>query len=547
MKRRQFIKLSTTASAAGLLPVQVHASLKFLNTNLSCDFSNRKIVLIELSGGNDGLNTIIPLNVYSDYVNLRPNIHVPSSALLPLHNLDSTLTGSNQDIAFHPALSGLYNLFGQDQLRIIQSVGYPAANRSHFTSKDIYSTGNDGNSWDNGQGSGWIGRFMENHYVNLIPTSFPLGIQIGSKNTSLSFKGEHQHGMVMNINGQDSENFYSILNGLSGQYPVSFPDSHYGTELEYIVNTDALSNIYAQAISNAFNNGSNSSGANYPDLDLADQLKTVARLIRGGIQTKVYLVRIKGFDTHNAQVQSAGDILGEHNSLLNEVSMSIEAFMTDINSDSIGQDVVGITFSEFGRKAKENGSLGTDHGQVAPVIVFGSPIKSGVSGVNVDLNEATASNNFQIETVQFDYRQAIATLMQDFLATNDLNIDNTFVNNTSDTSFSDAKIQDLIKTPYVVPEECLEGNIGTENFEIKDWVVYPNPFRDQITIQYLNSENLQQTTYQITSQSGLMIRKGILQLTKNSKKLNLSSLNSGLYILTIKTTTKQISFKLLKE
>ena len=429
MKRRKFIKLTSTASAAGLLPMQLNASFKFLNSITNCDVSNRKIVLVDLAGGNDGLNTLIPLNIYTDYVNMRPNTHIPSSSALHLNAIDSSLQGSNQDLALHPVLSGMYNLYDQDQLRILQSVGYDSINKSHFASIDICNTGNDGNNWNNGQNSGWMGRFMENHYNNLLPANYPMGIQIGSPNTSLGFHGVSEHGLAMNLTGQDSDNFYSVLSGLSGEYPTDFPDSHYGTELQYIVDTDASSNIYAQAITSSFNNGSNFSGSNYPDTDLADQLKTVARLMRGGINTKIYLVRLGGFDTHANQVQGAGDLQGRHYNLLDELSTAVEAFMRDLNSDSLGEDVVGITISEFGRKAKENASLGTDHGKVAPVFIFGKPVQSGISGVNVDLNEANEDNDFQIDSVQFDYRQSLATLMQDFLGSDSASINSTFVDN----------------------------------------------------------------------------------------------------------------------
>jgi uncharacterized protein (DUF1501 family) len=546
MKRRNFIKLTSTASAAGLLPIQLNASFKFLNSFSNCDFSNRKIVLIELAGGNDGLNTVIPLSVYSDYVSMRPNIHVPSSLVLPLSNIDSNLAGTNQDIGLHPKLSGMYNLFDQDQLKIIQSVGYPSANRSHFASIDIYNTGNDGSNWNNGQNSGWIGRFMENHYTDLLPTNFPMGVQIGSRNTSLGFHGLNEHGLAVNLSGQDSENFYSVLSGLSGEYPSEFPDSHYGNELQYIVDTDAASNAYAQAISNSFNSGSNFSGANYPDTDLADQLKTVARLIRGGIQTKVYMVRLGGFDTHNNQVQGQGDIQGKHYNLLDELSTAVEAFMSDVNSDSIGDDIVGLTVSEFGRKAQENGSNGTDHGQVAPAFVFGKPINSGVSGVNVDFSEATASNNFQIESVQFDYRQTLATIMQDFLGSNTNNINNTFVDNFNNDSFAEQKIQNLVKTDYAVQEDCLDQSLSIEKLNSKDWFVYPNPFKDHINLNSLIDGQNQPTTFIIVNQIGQTIQRGELKLMNGYARIDLPNLPTGLYVLTLENSSKKEHFKLLR-
>ena len=546
MKRRKFIKLTSTASAAGLLPTQLNTSFKFLNNFASCDFSNRKIVLIDLAGGNDGLNTLIPLNVYSDYVNMRPTIHVPSSAALHLSHVDSTLLGTNQDLALHPSLSGLYNLFDQNQLRIIQSVGYPSANKSHFASIDIYNTGNDGNNWNNGQNSGWIGRFIENHYNDLLPTNYPMGIQIGSRNTYLGFHGENEHGLAINLSGQDSENFYSVLSGLSGEYPIEFPDSHYGTELQYIVNTDAFSNVYAQSISNSFNNGSNYSGSDYPDTDLANQLKTVARLIRGGIQTKVYLVRLGGFDTHSNQVQAQGDLQGKHYNLLDELSTAIEAFMRDVNSDNIGEDIVGITISEFGRKAQENGSLGTDHGEVAPVFVFGKPVESGISGVNVDFSEATQGNNFQIQTVQYDYRQTLATLMQDFLGAGIDNVNATFIENTTNASFAEQKIQNLLKSNYVVPESCWNESLGTESSVRKNWFVYPNPFKNHIDLKSLTAYSDQSTSYILVNQFGQIVQEGTLKFINESARIYLPNVNTGLYILTLNSYGKNESYKLLR-
>lgn len=545
MKRRKFIKLTSTASAAGLLPIQLNTSFKFLNTLTNCDLSNRKIVLVDLAGGNDGLNTLIPLNVYSDYVNMRPTTHVASAAALNLNLIDSSLQGTNQDLALHPIMTGMFNLFDQDQLRILQSVGYDSINKSHFASIDIYNTGNDGNNWNNGNNSGWMGRFMENHYSDLMPVNYPMGIQIGSPNTSLGFHGVNEHGLAMNLTGQDSENFYSVLSGLSGEYPTDFPDSHYGTELQYIVDTDASSNVYAQAISSSFDNGSNFSGSNYPDTDLADQLKTVARLMRGGIETKIYLVRLGGFDTHANQVQGAGDLQGRHYNLLDELSTAVEAFMRDLNSDSLAEDVVGITISEFGRKAKENGSLGTDHGKVAPVFIFGQPVQSGISGVNVDLNEATEDNDFQIDTVQFDYRQSLATLMQDFLGSDSNTINSTFMDNITNASFADQKIQNLLKAGYVVPESCYAESLGIQDLDSDEWVVYPNPFKNHFNIKGLSTSPNLSTSFVLVNQFGQRIQGGYLKFIDGNARVDLPNLNTGIYILTLKNSFKTQSFKLI--
>ena len=544
MKRRQFIKLSSTASAIGLMPFQVNASLKLMNSFFNCDVSNRKLVLVELSGGNDGLNTVIPISAFTDYQTLRPNIHIPSALYLPLNQIDSSLAGTNQDIALHPALTGFKDLYAADQLRIIQSVGYPSQNKSHFASKDIYSTGNDGSNWNNGSDSGWIGRYMEHAYADLIPANYPLGIQIGSQNTNLGFHGIVEHGLALNINGQDSENFYSILSGLGGDPPENIPNSHYGTELQNIINVDALSNQYSQIISNAFNSGSNNSTTTYPDTNLADQLKTVARLMRGGIESKIFMVKLGGFDTHNNQNQASGDIQGKHHELMSELSGAIEAFMSDLNADSLADDVLGITFSEFGRKAQENGSLGTDHGEVAPVFAFGKPVKSGVSGVNVDLSEAVSSNNFQIQSVQHDYRQTFATIMQDFLGSNNAVVDAAFVGNINSESFTDLKIAEMIKSEFLVPQSCYDGSLNVPNETLAEWSVYPNPFKTDVFVQSENQDL--ETSYELRNYLGQRVLSGDLEFINGKAKVQTQNLQNGLYILTLKNNIESSVHKLVK-
>jgi uncharacterized protein (DUF1501 family) len=544
MKRRDFLKLSTTASAMGLLPLELRAMLKSVNIN-SCDVSNRKLVLINLAGGNDGLNTTIPINDYDTYANLRPSIKISDSGSNSYLTLDNTLP-DNQLIGLHPALTGFKSLYDKGWMRVLQSVGYPAQNKSHFASTDLYSTGNDGNSWSNGNESGWIGRFMETYYANELNNLYPLGVQIGSNKTSLGFHGETEHGLAINISGQDPSGFYSELNGLGGAPPSVIANSDYGLELQYIIDTDRLSNQYSQAISNAFNSGNNTNS--YPDTDLSNQLKTVARLISGGLETKIYIVRIGGFDTHNNQNNNENTIEGKHNDLLTEVSEAIRSFFVDLDSQSLSDDVVGLTFSEFGRKAKENGNFGTDHGEIAPMFVFGKPVNGGVSGNNVDLSEATSDNNFQLETVQFDYRQIFGTLLQNFLGSNDTVIDTAFFNYTNNQSFTNSKINELIKDSFSVGVDCYSQTLSLNEFNPqtphKEWFVYPNPVKNLLQVH--SAKELTTIQYRVLNNRSQIILQGTQHLKNGKLEVNTERLESGVYFIQIFSDGKKETHKILK-
>ena len=538
MKRRNFIKLTSTASAISLLPSQVTASLNIAKNFLDCTISNRKLVLINLAGGNDGLNTIIPINYYDIYSNLRPSIKVPSSGTSSYINLDETL-GESQQIGLHPALIGIKNLYDNNSLRIIQSVGYPSQNKSHFASTDIYSSANDGNSWENGNNSGWIGRFMESYYADLIQNSYPLGVEIGSKSNSLGFHGESEHGLSLNINGQDPSGFYSLISGMAGEPPSNIPISDYGNELEYIIQTDALSNMYSEAISNSFNNGQNA--VSYPDTDISNQLKTVARLISGGLESKVYMVKLAGFDTHFSQNQGQNDILGNHNDLLTKLSAAISAFMNDLNAMNLENDIVGLTYSEFGRKAAENGSLGTDHGEIAPMFVFGGPVNGGVSGFNPDLNEANEANGFQIQTVQYDYRDTLGTLLQDYLGADNLALDATFFNNTLNQSFSETKINDLIKSEFSVATNCYSNSLTNDIDNNKLFYVI-NPVYNDLIIRTKNL-NYSSFKYDLYDMNSKLVLKGTSTI---SQTISVSHLINGIYILNISTDEKTETHRIIK-
>ena len=325
----------------------------------------------------------------------------------------------------------------------------------------------------------------------------------------------------------------------------TFPNSHYGTELEYIVGIDNLSNQYSQSISDAFNNGTNN--ISYPDTNLADQLKTVAKLISGGLNSKVFLVKISGFDTHNNQVQDLDSPIGEHYELLTELSTAVEAFFNDLDNQGIADDVVGVTYSEFGRKAAENGNMGTDHGQVSPMFVFGKPIQAGVSGTNPDLTEANTDNNYQIESLQFDYRQTFATIFQDFMGADFNIINNAFYNHSYEESFVESKISSLIKDSHLVPEDCYESTSDSStSLDDLNFEVFPNPFKSWINISS-NTSLVNYSNFEVYNLNGQYVYGGkIVVANANTVKINLAKLKSGLYVLKMHSNSDSKTFKIVK-
>ena len=544
MIRRNFIKLTSTASALSLLPTEVFSLFKSAGMTTCPDSSTKKLVLIQLAGANDGLNTIVPINQYDTYAKLRPNIKLNNVGMANgIINLDSTLPLTDQ-VGLHPNLLGFKNLYDKGFMRIIQGVGYPFQDKSHFKSTDLWLTGGDGTVANNNLDSGWAGRFMENYYVDFLHSNFPLGIQLGSSDNSFGFHGKIEHGMSLNISGQDLSGFYSIVNGLGGQPPASFPDSEYGGLIQYIVNNDTYANTYAQSITNSFNSGTNT--LSYPNTSLSNQLKTVARFISGGLQTKVYLVKVGGFDTHETQVAANNTThLGNHANLLTQISEAINAFIMDLNNQNLGNDVVAVTFSEFGRKAGENASLGTDHGEIAPMFVFGNAINPGISGTNINLSEAVSTNNYQVKTVQHDNRRVFSTIIQDWFGASNQTLDLTFYNQTTNIGFTNNKIVDLIKIQNAVDSTCYTDKLLSVN-EFKNTyevIVYPNPTSEIITINSPNNNDIHSVS--IFTIDGKFVGKYKNPLSSCQFSINVGNLSIGFYNLKIETANGNFSKKVI--
>ena len=541
MKRRNFIKLSSTASVLSLLPTDVFALFKSAGMETCPNINGKKIVLVQLAGANDGLNTVVPINQYDKYASLRPNIKLSNTGINGIINLDTNLSLADQ-VGLHPSLVGFKSLYDSGLMRVIQGVGYPAQDKSHFKSTDLWLSGGDGTPANNVSQSGWVGRFLENYYADYLTANFPLGIQLGSSENSLGFHGEVEHGMSLNINGQDPSGFYSVINGLGGAAPNNIPNSEYGDLLKFILENDTSSNTYAQTISAAFNSGSNS--LTYPNTSIANQLKTVARFISGGLQTKVYLVKIGGFDTHDLQVAAkTTSHLGKHADLLTQISESIKTFITDLNNQNKGDDVIAVTFSEFGRKAAENGNLGTDHGEIAPMFVFGSSIAPGVSGTNINLNEAVVGNNYQVQTVQHDYRRVFSTILQDWLGANNATLDLSFYNYTTNSGYANTKITNMIKSQNMVHPSCYNYKVlELDDFEIKnEVVVYPNPSSEIISVHSPNNIN-SITVYSI---DGRCIQTYMNPITSSDFTIKVQNLSVGLYNLKVNTDNGTFSRKVI--
>lgn len=544
MKRRNFIKLSATASALTLLPTEVFALFKSAGMTTCPNVNAKKLVLIQLSGANDGLNTVVPLNQYGTYATLRPTIKLNNVGTTNgLIQLDSTLALADQ-VGLHPSLTGFKSLYDAGLMRVIQGVGYPSQDKSHFKSTDLYLTGGDGTVANNNLGSGWIGRFLENYYANFLTANFPLGIQLGSNENSLGFHGVVEHGMSMNMNGQDNAGFYSIVNGLGGAAPTNIPNSEYGQLLQFILDNDSSTNVYANSISTAFNAGTNSTTVTYPNTGLANQLKSVAKFISGGLQTKVYLVKLSGFDTHDLQVASSTTThLGTHADLMTQLSEAVNSFITDMNNQSLGDDVLAVTFSEFGRKAGENGGLGTDHGEVSPMFVFGSSMAAGVSGTNINLSEAVLANNYQVRTVQHDYRRVFSTILQDWFGVSNPTLDLSFYNHTTNSGYTSNKLNPFLKAAAIVPPSCyVNAVLETQSFDYtNDIVVYPNPTSEIITINATDNIN----AVAVYAIDGRLVATYRNPQINSQFTIDVHQYSVGLYTLNVTTDTGSFSKKVI--
>ena len=465
MKRRDF--LSGAVPMAALLPELINGysvnAFTMQNSLVQAlmrgeTLTDHVLVIIQLSGGNDGLNTVIPVADYSKYFNARSNVAIPEAAVLPITGVTGT--------GLHPAMTGLQTLFAEGKAKVIQSVGYPQPNFSHFRATDIWMSGSNSNQEVY---SGWAGRYLDYEYPGY-PDGYPnasmpdpLAIQIGSS-TSLTLQGPTRN---MGLSITNPSSFYNLLSGATDYAP----NTRAGKELTYIRQINQQTQGYASVIRTAAN--AVTTQVPYPTGNsLADQLKIVARLIKGGLKTRVYMVSFGGFDTHSVQV-NADKVTGTHATLLGRVSAAIKAFQDDLKFLSIEDRVLGMTFSEFGRRVRSNSSVGTDHGAAAPLFLFGSQVDPGMLGVNPTLPaSATVNDNLPM---QYDFRSVYGTILEKWFCLDKSVVQSLFPPNIN----SQLQTLPLVKQGAcsgVTPPPLPARELSITNF--------PNPFTSRTTIQF---------------------------------------------------------------
>lgn len=402
MDRRKFLRTSALASVGGLT-IRGWADPVLSNVLKSADNSDRILVIVQLFGGNDGLNTVIPVDQYGQLSSLRSNILIPENQTLDL-------PGTGGTTALHPRLAGLRNLWDNSKLGIVQSVGYPDPSLSHFRSTDIWESGSSGNQLLH---TGWLGRYLDSIYPNYpdaypnADVPYPISIRVDG---AVGLALQH-HGVSMGVSINNTEDALNLAGNIY-QDPTAANCS--GDKLAYIRDVQRQTDLYGDVIEAAASQPCTHSSlyptGSAPGADLAQALKIVAGLICGGLGTRVYWVSASGFDTHSNQVSNGNVLNGAHADLLQGVSDSINAFQDDIQQLGFSDRVLGMTFSEFGRRISSNNSRGTDHGAAAPLFLFGDAVVPGMLGGNPVI--APGTDNQTNVPMAYDFRSVYSSVLQ---------------------------------------------------------------------------------------------------------------------------------------
>ena len=386
----------------------LHAAADGSLTQIDTGKDGPILVLIQLAGGNDGLNAVVPYtNDY--YYKARPTIGIPSSQILSL----------NDTLGLNPNLTGFKALFDAGHLSVVNGVGYPNPNRSHFRATEIWQTASDS---DVSLTDGWLGRYFDNACAGCDPT---VAINIGPRlpqafashnPTGISLEDPQSYRfMGAGVNDDEEIAYRSMYNsdhgdsnsgGSIGMVSGTMSLNHGQSALDFLERTSMDAEVSSDKIRELAAKSKNN--VPYPHSGLANNLQLVGRLIAGGLPTRIFYVSQGGYDTHTNQ-------RGGQDGRLKELGDAVKAFTDDLAAMGEQDRVMIMTFSEFGRRVMENGSRGTDHGAAAPMFLFGTKLKSGLLGAEPSLAPADLTDgDIKYNT---DFRSVYASILQDWLKT----------------------------------------------------------------------------------------------------------------------------------
>lgn len=350
----------------------------------------KNLVVIQLSGGNDGLNTVIPYG--NDlYYQKRKSIAIQPQDLIKLNDMQG----------LNPNMAALKEIYDQGWMTILNDVGYPNPDRSHFRSMDIWQTGSDANQF---LSTGWIGRYLDS---NCTTCKFPYTAIEVDDSLSLAMKGKTKKGIALKdpaaLYRNTNEPFFKeMINGAKDH----LDEDNLGYLYKTMIETSSSAN-YIQNTSKIYQNK-----FSYPTTNFANQLKTISKFISSGLKTRVYYVSMSGFDTHVNQNQQQGNLLKQY-------AEGINAFLKDLKQNNKLEDTLVMTFSEFGRRVAQNASNGTDHGTANNMFLYGGKLKKqGIYNAAPNLSDLDAGDL----KYQLDFRQVYGTILDKWLDVNNAEI-----------------------------------------------------------------------------------------------------------------------------
>lgn len=524
MNRRHFIRSASAVTVGGMAVRGLSSPLLgALNRTVAED---RVLVIIQLFGGNDGLNTVIPTSAYGQLSSLRSQVLIPQGAVLPLTGLTGT--------GLHPSMGGMQQLWNEGKLAIIQGVGYPDPNFSHFRATDIYETASNSEQVLN---SGWAGRYLNFEYPNY-PVGYPNadvpdplairvdgGVSIGLQNMGVN--------MGMSINNTNDP-----LNLAGNIYIDPVTASCSGEKLALIRTVQRQTDLYGNVIEAAAG-ASCTHSTLYPNFSseairLGNALKVVSQLICGGLRTKIYWVSMGGFDTHASQVNPGDHTIGTHANLLRALSDNIRAFQHDLQLMGVQDRVLGMTFSEFGRRITSNASYGTDHGSAQPMFLFGTNVLPGMLGTNPVIPPGTTSATNL--AMQYDFRSVYASVLKDWFCLPQSDIDSVL-------------LQTFQPLNVINSAGCLSTDIREANQRagVELLSAYPNPFVERTTLEYTTMGG--PTMLQVFNEHGQVVRtvfNKVMAAGTYKADIDLGDLHTGVYYARLQNGTNQQVRNLLK-